>query len=37
MDHPGRKHHFLVIAGASRGARLFIKKALQRTHSLSKI
>jgi nucleoside-diphosphate-sugar epimerase len=35
MDHPSHKHHFLVIAGASRGARLFIKKALQQGHSVT--
>jgi nucleoside-diphosphate-sugar epimerase len=29
------KHHFLVIAAASRGARLFIKKALWQGHSVT--
>ena len=29
MGHPTLKHLFLVIAAASRGARFFVKKALQ--------
>ena len=29
------KHHFLVIAAASRGARLFTKKALRQGHSVT--
>ncbi|MDP6190493.1 MAG: NAD(P)H-binding protein [Gammaproteobacteria bacterium] len=31
------KKHFLVVAGASRGARLFIKKALQEGHDVTAI
>ena len=29
------KHHFLVIAAASRGARFFVKKALEQGHSVT--
>ena len=34
MDQ-GHKHHFLVIAAASRGARFFVKKALEQGHSVT--
>ena len=35
MDPPKPRHHFLVIAAASRGARFFVKKALQQGHSVT--
>ena len=35
MNVPGTRQHFLVIAAASRGARLFIKKSLQQGHSVT--
>ena len=35
MDPPTPRHHFLVIAAASRGARFFVKKALQQGHSVT--
>ena len=35
MNVPGTRQHFLVIAAASRGARFFIKKALQQGHSVT--
>ena len=35
MGHPTPRHHFLVIAAASRGARFFVKKALQQVHSVT--
>lgn len=35
MNEAKPKHHFLVIAAASRGARFFIKKALRQGHSVT--
>ena len=35
MDPPTPRHHFLVISAASRGARFFVKKALQQGHSMT--
>ena len=35
MDYPTIRHHFLVIAAASRGAQFFVKKALQQGHSVT--
>ena len=35
MNLHGSRQHFLVIAAASRGARFFIKKALQQGHSVT--
>ena len=35
MNEPEPRQHFLVIAAAARGARFFIKKALQRGHSVT--
>ena len=35
MNEANPKHHFLVIAAASRGARFFIKKALRQGHSVT--
>ena len=35
MGPPTPRHHFLVIAAASRGARFFVKKALQQGHSVT--
>ena len=37
MGPPTPRHHFLVIAAASRGARFFVKKALQQGHSVTAI
>ena len=35
MTQTTTRHHFLVIAAASRGARYFVKKALQQGHSVT--
>ena len=35
MGPPTPRHHFLVIAAASRGARFFVKEALQQNHSVT--
>ena len=35
MSEAKLRQHFLVIAAASRGARFFIKKALQQGHSVT--
>jgi nucleoside-diphosphate-sugar epimerase len=35
MNEAKLRHHFLVIAAASRGARFFIKKALRQGHSVT--
>ena len=35
MDYSTIRHHFLVIAAASRSAQFFVKKALQQGHSVT--
>ena len=35
MDLNQNKRHFLVIAAAARGARFFIKKALEQGHNVT--
>tara|TARA_B110000444_G_C18670602_1_gene515022 strand:- start:396 stop:689 length:294 start_codon:yes stop_codon:yes gene_type:complete len=35
MDSNQNKRHFLVIAAAARGARFFIKKALEQGHNVT--